>query len=200
MAFYKSKTEKEIMAQMERDEQMQVFNDQINELTAKRQEYANIAAQAEINGDQGSYDVAVSALMELNDVISSLTQTKANFDIINVSNSIAQNMAMAINALDKMAGNKAKMPDIKKIQKANVKISKYMRNIKISQKAMAGAMRTSNPANKARSSEEIASVRPMIDAARAKISGTVLPTGGTTSGISSLADEIAKEKNKIIND
>ena len=105
MAFYKTKQEKEIIAQMERDEQMQIFNDQINELTAKRQEYANIAAQAEINGDMGSYDVAVNALIELNDVISSLTQTKANFDIINVSNAIAQNMAMAINALDKMAGH-----------------------------------------------------------------------------------------------
>ena len=197
MAFYKTKQEKEIIAQMERDEQMQIFNDQINELTAKRQEYANIAAQAEINGDMGSYDVAVNALIELNDVISSLTQTKANFDIINVSNAIAQNMAMAINALDKMAGNKAKMPDIKKIQKANIKISKYMRNIKISQKAMAGAMKSFNPANRARSNDEISAVRPMIDAARAKLSGAALPNAPKSTGMS-LADEIAKEKNKIL--
>ena len=73
MAFFKTKAEKEIMAQMQRDEQMQIFNDQINELKAKRQEYAHIAAEAEVNGDQGSYDVALSALMELNDVISSLS-------------------------------------------------------------------------------------------------------------------------------
>ena len=70
MAFFKTKAEKEIIAQMQRDEQMQIFNDQINELKQKRQEYANIAAEAEVNGDQGSYDVALSALMELNDVIS----------------------------------------------------------------------------------------------------------------------------------
>ena len=31
MAFFKTKAEKEIMAQMQRDEQMQIFNDQINE-------------------------------------------------------------------------------------------------------------------------------------------------------------------------
>ncbi|NLZ25910.1 MAG: hypothetical protein GX891_05550 [Clostridiales bacterium] len=195
MAFYKSKQEREILAQMERDEQMQVFNDQINELTAKRQEYANIAAQAEINGDMATYDIAVNALVELNDIISSLTQTKANFDIINVSNSIARNLASAVNALDKMAGNKTKMPDIKKIQKANLKISKYMRNIKISQKAMANVLRTSNPANRARSQEDIASVRPMIDAARAKLTGGAMPKAAATLD---LAAEIEQEKNKTL--
>ena len=194
MAFFKSKQEKEIIAQMERDEQMQVFNDQINELKNKREEYAKIAAEAEINGDTGTYDVAINALIELNDVISSLMQTKANFDIINVSNSIAVNMAMAMNALDKMANGKAKMPDIRKIQKANVKINKYMRNIKISQKAMSSAMKSSNPANKARSEAEIAAVRPMIDAARAKMGGVSMPR---TSGLD-LAAEIEAEKNRII--
>ena len=149
MAFFKTKQEKEIMAQMERDEQLEVFNDQIKTLKAKREEYATIAAEAEINGDTGTYEVACNALVELNDVISSLMQTKANFDIINVSNSIAVSMATAMNALDAMAGNKAHLPDIRKIQKANAKVAKYMRSIKISQKAMAGAMRTSNPANKA---------------------------------------------------
>ena len=39
MAFFKSKQEREIMAQMERDEQLQVFNDQIKELKAKSEEY-----------------------------------------------------------------------------------------------------------------------------------------------------------------
>lgn len=194
MAFFKTKQEKQIIAQMERDEQMQVFNDQINELKTKREEYAKIAAEAEINGDTGTYDVAINALMELNDVISSLMQTKANFDIINVSNSIAINMAMAMNALDKMAGNKAKMPDIRKIQKANVKISKYMRNIKISQKAMSGVMKTTNPANRSRSEAEIAAVRPMIDAARAKLGGVSMPQA---SGID-ISAEIEAEKNRII--
>jgi len=195
MAFIKSKQEKEIVAQMERDEQMQVFNDQINELKQKREEYAKIAAEAEINGDTGSYDVAINALMELNDVVSSLTQTKANFDIINVSNSIAKNMAMAVNALDKMADNRStNFPSNKKILKANLKITKYMKNIKVSQQMMAKGMKISNPANRARSEEEIASVRPMIDAARSKMTNSIMPK---TTGLD-LSEEIAKEKNRII--
>ncbi len=194
MAFFKTKQEKEIMAQMARDEQLEVFNDQIKTLQTKREEYARIAAEAEINGDTGTYEVACNALIELNDVISSLMQTKANFDIINVSNSIAVSMATAMNALDAMASNKAHMPDIRKIQKANAKVAKYMRTIKISQKAMAGAMRTSNPANKARRSQaEIDAVRPMIDAARAKLTGSA-----PVSSDIDISAEINAEKNRII--
>ena len=193
MAFFKTKQEKEIMAQMARDEQLEVFNDQIKTLQTKREEYARIAAEAEINGDTGTYDVACNALIELNDVISSLMQTKANFDIINVSNSIAVSMATAMNALDGMASNKAHLPDICKIQKANAKVAKYMRTIKISQKAMAGAMRTSNPANKARSQSEIDTVRPMIDAARAKLTGST-----PVSSDIDISAEINAEKNRII--
>ena len=194
MAFFKTKQEKEIEAQMEREEQMQVFSEQIEELKKKREEYAKIAAEAEINGDAGTYDIAVNALIDLNDSISGLIQTKANFDIINVSNSIATSMAMAMNALDKMAGSKANLPDIRKIQKANAKIAKYMKNVKISQKAMAGAMKRSNPANRVRSDAEVAAVRPMIDAARAKMTGIEMPSA---AGID-LSAEIEAEKNKII--
>ena len=193
MAFFKTKQEKEIMAQMARDEQLEVFNDQIKTLQTKREEYARIAAEAEINGDTGTYEVACNALIELNDVISSLMQTKANFDIINVSNSIAVSMATAMNALDAMASNKAHLPDIRKIQKANAKVAKYMRTIKISQKAMAGAMRTSNPANKARSQGEMDAVRPMIDAARAKLTGST-----PVSSDIDISAEINAEKNRII--
>ena len=192
MAFFKTKQEKEIMAQMARDEQLEVFNDQIKTLQTKREEYARIAAEAEINGDTGTYEVACNALIELNDVISSLMQTKANFDIINVSNSIAVSMATAMNALA-MASNKAHLPDIRKIQKANAKVAKYMRTIKISQKAMAGAMRTSNPANKARSQAEMDAVRPMIDAARAKLTGSA-----PVSSDIDISAEINAEKNRII--
>lgn len=194
MAFFKTKQEKEIEAQMEREEQMQVFSEQIEELKKKREEYAKIAAEAEVNGDTGTYDIAVNALIDLNDSISGLIQTKANFDIINVSNSIATSMAMAMNALDKMASGKANLPDIRKIQKANAKIAKYMREVKISQKAMSGAMKRSNPANKARSEAEISAVRPMIDAARAKMTGVAMPSA---AGID-LSAEIEAEKNKII--
>lgn len=194
MAFFKTKQEKEIEAQMDREEQMQVFSEQIEELKKKREEYAKIAAEAEVNGDKVTYDIAVNALIDLNDSISGLIQTKANFDIINVSNSIATSMAMAMNALDKMANGKANLPDIRKIQKANAKIAKYMREVKISQKAMSGAMKRSNPANKTRSEAEIASVRPMIDAARAKMSNVSMPA---SAGID-LSAEIEAEKNRII--
>ena len=194
MALFKTKQEKEIMEQMEREEQMQVFSEQIQELKKKCEEYAKIAAEAEINGDAATYEIAVNALIDLNESISGLMQAKANFDIINVSNSIASNMAMAMNALDRMASGKANLPDIRKIQKANAKIAKYMRNIKISQKAMAGAMRRSNPANKVRSDAEIAAVRPMIDAARGRMTSTQMPSA---SGID-LSAEIEAEKSKII--
>lgn len=194
MALFKTKQEKEIMEQMEREEQMQVFSEQIQELKKKCEEYAKIAAEAEINGDVATYEIAVNALIDLNESISGLMQAKANFDIINVSNSIASNMAMAMNALDRMASGKANLPDIRKIQKANAKIAKYMRNVKISQKAMAGAMRRSNPANKVRSDAEIAAVRPMIDAARGRMTSTQMPSA---SGID-LSAEIEAEKSKII--
>ena len=192
MAFFKTRQEKEIIAKMEREEQMEVFNEQINELKNKRQEYARIAAEAEVNGDTGSYDAAVNALLEMNDIISSLMQTKTNFDIINISNSIAVTMATAMNTLDKMASGKAKMPNLRKIQKTQVKMNKYMREVKIAQKAMGSAMKNSNPANKVRSAEALASVRPLIEAERAKLSPTI-----STSGIN-LADEIERERNKII--
>ena len=194
MAFFKSKQEREIMEQMEREEQMQVFTDQIEELKKKREEYAKIAAEAEVNGDSATYDIAVNALIDLNDSISGLIQSKANFDIINVSNSITKSMAMAMGALERMAGSKANLPDIRKIEKVNAKIAKYMKEVKISQKAMSGAMKRSKPANKARSDAEVAAVRPMIDAARAKMTGTAMPS---SAGID-LSAEIEAEKNRII--
>ena len=196
MAFFKTKQEKEIIAKMEREEQMQVFNDQINELKTKQKEYAKIAAEAEINGDTASYDLAVNALIELNECTSSLIQTKTNFDLINISNSLATNMAMAMNALEKMAGNKLKLPNIRKIQKAQIKMQKYMRNIKISQKAMSGAMKMTNPANKARSEEEIASVKALIDAEKSKI--TSMSSIKQSDKDLDISQEIAKEKNRII--
>ena len=194
MAFFKSKQEREIMAQMEREEQMQVFTEQIEELKKKREEYAKIAAEAEVNGDTETYNIAVNALIALNDSVSSLTQSKADFDIINISNSIATSMATALDALNKMAEGKANMPDIRKITKINKQVASYMKDVQVSQKAMSGAMRRSNPANKVRSDAEIAAVRPMIDAARAKMTGDLMPS---VSGID-LSAEIEAEKNKII--
>ena len=207
MSFFKTKVEREMMEQMQREEQMQIFNEQIAELKSKRQEYAKIAAEAEVNGDAGTYEVAVNALIELNNVISSLMQTKANFDIINVSNSIATNMAMAVNVLDTMANGKQKMPDMRKIQKASVKVKNYIKNISLSQKAMSKMMSSANPANKVRTAEEVGSVRPMIDAEISRLVGGSAVSLGTTSAqttTKSAADEldltsqILAEKNRII--
>lgn len=196
MAFFKSKEEKEILAQMEREEQLEVFNEQIKTLKAKREEYASIAAEAEINNDTATYEVACNAMLELGEVISSLMQTKANFDIINVSNSIATTMSTAMKALDVMAGSKASTPDIRQIQKTNAKVQKYMRGIKVSNKAMANAMRTSNPANKQRTAAEMDSIRPMIDAARARMTTASTPAAHASS--LDISAEIESEKNRLI--
>lgn len=196
MAFFKSKEEKEILAQMEREEQLEVFNEQIRTLKAKREEYASIAAEAEINNDTATYEVACNAMLELGEVISSLMQTKANFDIINVSNSIATTMSAAMKALDVMAGSKANTPDIRQIQRTNAKVQKYMRGIKVSNKAMTNAMRSSNPANKTRTAAEMDSIRPMIDAARAKMTTASTPRAAASS--LDISAEIESEKNRLI--
>ena len=195
MALFKTKEEKAIMQQMEREEQLEVFNTQLRSLKAKREEYATIAAEAEMNNDMATYDVACNALIELNEVISGLVQTKANFDIINVSNSITTSMNAAMNALEGMAGKKANLPDIRKIQKANAKVAKYMRNVKVSNKAMSSALRSSNPANKARSAAEVDAVRPMIDAARARMTTTPMPN--VNLGDLDISAEISAEQNKL---
>ena len=67
-----------------------------------------------------------------------------------------------------------------------------MRNMRISQKAMGGALKRSNPANKTRSPEELASVRPLIEAEKSKILSKM--PGSSFD----LAQEIANERNKII--
>ena len=198
MAFFKTKEEKRIEEEMEREEQMQAFNDQINELKKKREEYAKIAAEAEINEEPEIYKTAANNILELNDIISSLIQTKANFDLINASNSISISIATAVNALDKMANNSKNMPNLKKIQKVNTKVTKYMRQIKISNISMSRMMNKSNPANKARSDSEIASIKPLIDAQRAKLNKQSLPKTNVNSSAMDLSAEIEAEKNKLI--
>jgi hypothetical protein len=202
MSFFKTRIEREMMQQMQREEQMQVFSDQINSLKVKRQEYARIAAEAEVNGDSQTYDVSINALIMLNDTISNLTQTKANFDIITISNSIATNMAMAVNALDAMANGKSKMPDIRKISKTSIKVKKYMAQIQMSQKTMGRLMNNTNPANKSRSSEDLQAVRPMIDAEISRLVGSASTGLGSSARNESksmdLSSEILKEKNRII--
>ena len=198
MALFKSKEEKEIMAQMERDEQLQIFNEQIKDLKAKREEYATIAAEAEINGDVATYEVACNNMLELNEMISGLMQAKSSYDIITISNSISATMATAVNALDIMASNKANTPDIRKIQKTRAKVQKYMRNIQVSNKAMVNAMKTSSPANKPRTEAEMASIRPMIDAARAKMTNAAMPSSASISNDLDISAEIENEKNRMI--
>lgn len=196
MSIFKSRQEKEILEKMKRDEQLELFNEQINEAKAKRQEYAKIAAEAELNGDSNSYNVAVNALIEMNDIVSSLLQAKTNFDIINVSNAVALNLSTAMNALNRMSSGKMAMPNLRKIQKSQLKLQKYMKSIKVSQKAMSLALKQSNPANKARSDEEVSQVRALIDSERIKMN----PANNTSNLAKAnelLAKEIEKEKNRI---
>jgi hypothetical protein len=144
----------------------------------------------------------MNALIMLTDTISSLTQTKANFDIISISNSIATNMAMAVNALDAMANGKSKMPNMRKISKTSIKVKKYMAKIQMSQKLMGGLMKSTNPANKARTSEEMLSVRPMIDAEISRMIGSaskgLSSKTGSQSNSLDLSEEIFREKSRII--
>jgi hypothetical protein len=204
MGLFKSKIEREMEEQIRREEQLQVFDDQIKQLKASRQQYARIAAEAEVNNDKTNYQNAVNALIFLNEQISYMTGMKTNYDIINMSNSLASNLAMAIGALDVMANSKNKMPDIKKLSKTNLKLKQYMKQIQISQKSFGKVMQSSNPANKTISEEELQSVKPLIDAERMKI------TGGTTIEVSAqskqketndefdLSKEINEQKNRFI--
>jgi len=192
MGFFKTKEEKEIIAKMERDDQTQKFNELITELKNKRAELAKIAAEAELNGDDVGYQTAVNSLLDVNDGVSMITQTKTNFDIINLTNSIGVCMASAMNVLDNMASSKSQMPNMRKIRNAQLKLNKYMRNVRIGQEALKKSMAQSNPANRHRSKEEIDSVRPLIDAEREKLYSKTNPIAYD------LAQEIQNEKNKII--
>ena len=71
-----------------------------------------------------------------------------------------------------------------------------MKSIKVSQKAMSLALKQSNPANKARSDEEVSQVRALIDSERIKMN----PANNASSLAKAnelLAKEIEKEKNRI---
>ena len=199
---FKTREEKRIEAEMKREEQLRSFNERIESLKAKREECARLAAEAELNGDDATRDTAINGLCSLNDMISSLQQAKSNYDMINITNAIAVDMSVAASLLGEMAAGKNEIPNLRKVRKTSVKLSSYMRRVQISQKAMGNMLRTSNPANHVRSQEEIASVRPMIDAARDKIiSQKGLPTTGgavATTEIDDLMKQINVDKNKII--
>ena len=53
-----------------------------------------------------------------------------------------------------------------------------------------------NPANKARSTAEMDAIRPMIDAARAKMTGKAMPAG--ISSDLDISAEIESEKKRLI--
>jgi hypothetical protein len=204
MGIFKSKIEKEMTEQIKREEQLQIFDEQIKQLKASRQQYARIAAEAKINNDNSNYQNAVNALIFLNEQISYMTGMKTNYDIINISNSLASNLAMAISALDTMSSGKSKMPNIKKLSRTNVKLKQYMKQIQISQKSVGKVMQSSNPANKAISEEEMQSVKPLIDAEISRILGSsssdlnVQTKHKETNADFDLSKEINEEKNRII--
>lgn len=202
MGLFRTKEEKRIEAEMKREEQLRSFNERIESLKAKREEMARLAAEAELSGDDATRDTAINGLCSLNDMISSLQQTKSNFDMINITNAIAIDMSTASSLLAEMASGKTEIPNIRKVQKTSAKLATYMRRVQISQKAMGNMLKSSNPANRARTAAELDSVRPMIDAAREKIiQAKGLPTSGgvtATSEIDELLKKIDADKNKLI--
>lgn len=191
MAFFKSKIEKDIVSKMEKEEQIEQFNSLITELKNKRIELAKVAAEAEVNGDLPNYQIAEGAIIDVSENLSLIEQTKTNFDIINLSNACGVCMATAMNVLDKISNSKLQLPNLRKIQKAQMRLNKYMKNMKISQKAIGGALNRTNPANKSRSVEEIASIRPLIESEKSKILSKM--PGSSFD----LAQEIASERSKI---
>ena len=192
----KSEVQKEIERQEKHEEAIQTFQDQIANLEASRAKYAEMAAKAELNGDEATYQLVCSNMLELNDLISSVNQAYANYDIITTMNAVGQSMVGAMNALGAMADNKANLPNIRNIEKVNAKIDAYMKKVKVNNKTITQMMKRANPASKTRTPEELASIRPMIDAARSKMvleSTPRIPTNGFDLGA-----EIESERQKLV--
>ena len=192
----KSEVQKEIERQEKHEEAIQTFQDQIANLEASRAKYAEMAAKAELNGDDATYQLVCSNMLELNDLISSVNQAYANYDIITTMNAVGQSMVGAMNALGAMADNKANLPNIRNIEKVNAKIDAYMKKVKVNNKTITQMMKRANPASKTRTPEELASIRPMIDAARSKMvleSTPRIPTNGFDLGA-----EIESERQKLV--
>ena len=192
----KTSIQKEIERQEKHEEAIQMFKDQIANLEASRAKYAEMAAKAELNGDEDTYQLVCGSMLELNDMISSVNQAYANYDIITTMNAVGQAMVGAMNALGSMADNKANLPDLRNIQKVNSKIDAYMSKVKVNNKTISAMMKRANPGSKTRTPEELASIRPMIDAARSKIvleSTPRVPTGGFDLGA-----EIESERQKLV--
>ena len=193
MGLFKTKEEKELLAQMQREEQLDAFNELVKELKDKKQEYARYAAEAELSGNQDGYLLAVNGILEVEDNIAVITSTKTQFDIINLNDSIAAVMTKSMDLLNNMASKRVQLPNIRKIQKTQLKLKSYMRDISIANKTISKSMSKSNPANKIRSEAEIQSVRPLIEAELVKLSPTI-----NSSINSELASEIENENNNII--
>ena len=192
----KTSIQKEIERQEKHEEAIQTFQDQIANLEASRAKYAEMAAKAELNGDEATYQLVCSNMLELNDLISSVNQAYANYDIITTMNAVGQSMVGAMNALGAMADNKANLPNIRNIEKVNAKIDAYMKKVKVNNKTITQMMKRANPASKTRTPEELASIRPMIDAARSKMvleSTPRIPTNGFDLGA-----EIESERQKLV--
>ena len=183
---------KEIELQMQQEETIGKFEEQIRALEVKKQELIKLAAQAEINGDEASYQLAEDNILYYQDSITILRQSKMNFDIIALTGDMTLVMNSAFAAMDKMASGGVKVPNYRKILKTRAKLGRYMKHAAHGQKMMRGMMKSSNPATRtSRTQEERDSVKAMVAAERAKQSG--MATGG------GIADAIAREKNSMPN-
>jgi len=181
---------KEIELQMKQDEAMGKFEEQIATLEKKKQGLIELAAQAELNGDTASYELAADNILYIQDAISSMRQNKMNMDIIAMTGDITLALNAAFAAMETMAKGNVALPNFKKIMATQAKLGEYMKEASAGQKMMRGMMKSSNPAPRtARSVEEREGVKAMIAAERSRMVGHV-----SSSSSASLADEIERER------
>ena len=202
MGFFSDLFKDKTMREMEQEERqaaaLENLQENITTLTNMRNEYAELAAQAELEGDTASYEMICSQILDLMDNISFVRQTYTNYKSMVIQNTVSQAMVSAVNSLAIMSNNKANMPDVRALQKMQNKINGYMKNVRLTNKSIGRIMKNSNPAVKPRTAEELASVRPMIDAARSKMvldSTPRIPTNNFD-----LTAEIESAKNNLVKD
>lgn len=202
MGFFSDLFKDKTMREMEQEDReaaaLESLQQNITTLTNLRNECAELAAQAELEGDTASYDMFCSQILDCMEKISFARQVYTNYKSITIQNTISQAMVAAVNSLAVMSNNKANMPDVRELQKMQNKINAYMKRVSLTGRSIGKIMKNSNPAVKPRTAEELASVRPMIDAARSKIvldSTPRIPTNNFD-----LTAEIESAKNNLIKD
>jgi len=195
MSLFKSKEEKIAESQLAREAAKDELREQIYALENETDRLSQIAAKAEISGDKESYESALNSLIELNGVASTLRKAEVDIDVTNATERAYNAILKAMDALGTMAVNISSVPDFKTINKRRKAVSNYMNRVSVSTRATTSALHSINPANHhSHTAEEIATVKPLIDAARKRILSETTPA---VSG-AELEVQIAAEKNKNV--